>query len=136
LLFGGQSGLFRSGEPRFTLLRVFTGLSLALTHGIGKIPPSEGLIETTGSLGFPMPVFFAWAAGLSEFLGGILLALGFLTRVSSFFIAFTMLTAILGVHGADPYAKKELAFVYFFIATAFMLNGAGDWSIDRFLRKH
>lgn len=136
LLFGGESGLSVPANLGLTLLRVFTGLSLALSHGIGKIPPTEGLVETTGSLGFPMPIFFAWAAGLSEFLGGILLALGFLTRISSFFIAFTMLTAILGVHGADPYAKKELAFVYFFIATAFMLNGAGDWSIDRFLRKH
>lgn len=108
---------------------------MAFAHGAGKIPPSEGLINRTAELGFPMPVFFAWAAGMSEFLGGIFLALGFLTRISSFFIAFTMLVALIGVHGADPFNKQELAFLYLFVATAFLLKGSGDWSIDSFLRK-
>jgi putative oxidoreductase len=87
------------------------------------------------TLGFPAPGVFAWAAGLSEFLGGIFLALGFLTRISSFFIAMTMLTAIVGVHALDPFARKELALMYFVVATAFTLHGAGDWSIDSLLRK-
>jgi len=46
-----------------------------------------------------------------------------------------MLVAILGVHAADPYQKKELAFMYFFVAAAFMLKGSGDWSVDALLRK-
>ena len=86
-------------------------------------------------MGFPMPVLFAWAAGLSEFLGGILLALGFLTRISSFFIAVTMLVALIGVHSADPFNRQELAFMYLFVAIAFLLKGSGDWSVDSFLRK-
>ena len=135
ILFGGESGLSVAANAGLTLLRVFTGLSLAFAHGIGKLPPSEGLIERAGTLGFPAPIVFAWAAGLSELLGGIFLALGFLTRIASFFIAVTMLTAILGVHAADPYARKELALLYFFVAVAFMLKGAGDWSIDKLLRK-
>lgn len=135
ILFGGESGLSVAANAGLTTLRVFTGLSLALAHGIGKIPPGEGLIERAGSLGFPAPIVFAWAAGFSEFLGGIFLALGFLTRISSFFIAMTMLTAIIGVHALDPFARKELALMYFVVATAFTLHGAGDWSIDKFLRK-
>ena len=135
ILFGGESGLSVASNAGTTLLRVFTGLSLAFAHGFGKIPVGEGLVERAATLGFPAPIVFAWAAGLSEFLGGIFLALGFLTRISSFFIAVTMLTAILGVHGADPYGRKELALMYFFVAIAFMLMGAGNWSIDKFLRK-
>lgn len=135
ILFGGESGLSYAANAGLALLRIFTGISLAFAHGIGKVPPTEGLITGTANLGFPMPVVFAWAAGLSEFLGGILLALGFLTRVAGFFVAFTMLVAIVGVHGADPYQKKELAFLYFFVAAAFMLKGSGDWSVDSFLRK-
>lgn len=135
ILFGGESGLSYFANAGVTLLRIFAGISLAFAHGIGKIPPDEGLISGAASLGFPMPVVFAWAAGLSEFLGGIFLALGLFTRVLAFFIAFTMLVAILGVHGADPYQKKELAFMYFFVATAFLLKGSGDWSVDSFLRK-
>ena len=95
----------------------------------------EGLVNRTAEFGFPIPAFFAWAAGLSEFLGGIFLALGFLTRISSFFIAFTMLVALIGVHGADPFNKQELAFMYFFVAIAFLLKGASDWSVDNYLRK-
>ena len=135
VLFGGESGLSPLANAGLALLRIFTGVSIAAAHGIGKIPPSEGLINRTGELGFPVPVAFAWAAALSEFLGGIFLALGLFTRLSGFFIAFTMLVALIGVHGADPYQKQELAFMYFFIAVAFMLKGSGDWSIDSFLRK-
>ncbi len=135
ILFGGESGLSLLANAGVTLLRIFAGIALAFSHGIGKVPPGEGLITGTEKLGFPIPVFFAWSAGLAEFLGGILLALGLFTRVSSFFIAFTMFVALVGVHGADPFSKQELAFLYFFIALAFLLKGSGDWSLDNFLRK-
>jgi putative oxidoreductase len=135
ILFGGESGLSFAANAGVTLIRIFAGISLAFAHGLAKIPPSQALIERAASMGFPMPEFFAWAAALSEFIGGIFLALGFLTRISSFLIACTMLTALIGVHGADPFQKQELAFLYFFIAVGFMLKGAGDWSIDSFLRK-
>lgn len=135
VLFGGDNGLSYAANAGLTLLRIFTGVAMAMAHGYGKLPPSEGLINRTAEMGFPMPAMFAWAAGLSEFLGGILLALGLFTRLSSFFVAFTMLVALVGVHGADPFNKQELAFLYLFVAIAFMLKGGGDWSIDSFLRK-
>lgn len=135
ILFGGESGLSYAANAGLSLLRIFAGIALAFAHGIGKLPPSEGLISRTAELGFSMPVVFAWAAGLSEFLGGIFLALGFLTRISSFFIASTMLVALVGVHGADPFNKQELAFMYLFVALAFLLKGSGDWSVDSHLRK-
>jgi putative oxidoreductase len=135
ILFGGESGLSFIGNAGLALLRIFTGVALMLGHGIGKLPPSEQFIQRTGEMGFPASSVFAWAAALSEFLGGAFLALGFLTRVSSFFIACVMLTALLGVHLRDPFATQEKAFLYFFIALAFLLKGASDWSIDAFLRK-
>ncbi|MEJ7846846.1 MAG: DoxX family protein [Pyrinomonadaceae bacterium] len=135
ILFGGEPGLSVSANAGLTLLRIFAGVSLALAHGSGKMPPSEGFIGGTASMGLPMPVFFAWAASFSEFFGGIFLALGLFTRLSSFFIAVVMLTALVGVHAADPFQKQELAFLYLFIALAFLLKGSGDWSIDSFLRK-
>ncbi|HMQ02884.1 MAG TPA: DoxX family protein [Pyrinomonadaceae bacterium] len=135
ILFGGESGLSFVANAGLTLLRVFAGVAMAFAHGIGKLPPQEGLISRTESLGFPAPVVFAWAAGLSEFLGGIFLALGLFTRISSFFIAVTMLVALVGVHGSDPFNVQEKAFLFLFIALAFLLKGAGDWSLDSYLRK-
>jgi putative oxidoreductase len=135
VLFGGESGLSFPANAGLTLLRIFAGVALLMSHGMGKIPPSEQFIGTAAGIGFPMAKAFAWAAALSESLGGAFLALGFLTRPAAFFIAFTMGTALLGIHRADPFPKQELAFLYFFIAFAHLIMGAGDWSIDRFLRK-
>ena len=135
VLFGGESGLSFPANAGLTLLRIFAGVALLMSHGMGKIPPSEGFINAAGNIGFPAPSLFAWAAGLSESLGGAFLALGLFTRPAAFFIAVTMATALLGVHRADPFQKQELAFMYFFIALAHVLMGAGDWSLDRFLRK-
>lgn len=135
ILFGGESGLSPLANAGLTLLRIFTGVALMLGHGIGKFPPSPQFIQRTGEMGFPLAVVFSWAAAFSEFLGGAFLALGFLTRVSSFFIAVTMLVALLGVHLRDPFDRQEKALLYLFIALAFLLKGASDWSIDAFLRK-
>jgi putative oxidoreductase len=135
VLFGGESGLSMPANAGLTLLRLFAGVALAAGHGLGKIPPGDGLVNRAGEIGFPVPLFFAWAAAMSEFLGGIFLALGLFTRVSSFFVACVMLTALIGVHSADPFATQEKALLYLFVAMAFLLKGAGDWSIDAALRK-
>jgi putative oxidoreductase len=135
VLFGGESGLSVWANAGLALLRIFAGVALAFAHGINKLPPSEAFIERTGSFGFPVPVVFAWAAAFSEFLGGIFLAIGLFTRISSFFIICTMLTALIFVHGSDPFSRQELPFFFLFTAIAFLLKGSGDWSLDAYLRK-
>ncbi|MEK2644384.1 DoxX family protein [Bdellovibrio sp. BCCA] len=122
-------------DVALTLLRVFIGLTMAFSHGLGKLPPPQMLVDGISSLGFPAPEFFAWCAGLAEFAGGVLLALGLLTRPAAAFVVFTMLVAVLGVHGADPFAKKEMALLYMFSALFFVLHGAGRWSVDHMISK-
>jgi putative oxidoreductase len=122
------------GETSLTLLRVFAGLAIAFGHGLGKLPPSEILIAGAGAMGFPMPFLFAWCAALSEFLGGIFLALGFLTRPSAFFIGCTVAVAGFLRHSADPFKVKELAFVYLAIMVVFVVRGASSFSVDRFIK--
>lgn len=134
ILFGGETGLSFAANAGLALLRIFAGVSMAAAHGLGKMPPSEQFVGGVTNLGFPAPYVFAWAASLAEFLGGAFLALGLFTRVSSFFVASTMLTAAFGVHLNDPYQRKELALLYLAVALCFMLKGAGDWSIDAFFR--
>lgn len=134
ILFGGETGLSPLANAGLALLRIFSGVAL-ISHGLGKIPPSEQFVTRVGALGFPAASMFAWAAALSETVGGAFLALGFLTRISSFFIACVMLTALLGVHFNDPFDRQEKAFLYLFIAIAFLLKGASDWSIDGFIRR-
>ena len=112
-------------------MRLFAGLSLALAHGIGKIPPSERFIEGVGKLGFPAPTVFGWAAGLSEFAGGLLLAVGLFTRPAAAMVLVTMLVAGLGRHAQDPFKDKEKAFLYAAIALACLGLGAGRVALDQ-----
>jgi putative oxidoreductase len=76
------------------------------------------------------------AAAFSEFVGGFLLLLGFLTRIGAFFIACTMLTAVLGVHlriGFFMPRGFEYALTLLAAAVALVISGGGMASIDRAL---
>jgi putative oxidoreductase len=126
----------RSGELGLAALRIFSGLSMALAHGWGKMLPSERFIEGVGRLGFPWPTFFAHAAGYSEFIGGLLLSIGLATRPSAFFIMVTMLTAGFLSHADDPFGRKEKAFLYAVIMLVFLIRGGGRYSVDRLWRKN
>jgi putative oxidoreductase len=112
------------------ILRVFAGLTLALAHGFGKLPPSSQFIDAVRALGFPMPSFFAWCAGGAEFLGGLLLAFGLCTRPAAGAIAFTMMTAGFMQHASDSFHVKELALIYLAISLFYLLSGAGQYSLD------
>ncbi|MEN0058042.1 MAG: DoxX family protein [Bdellovibrio sp.] len=115
-----------------TVLRLFIGLTMAFSHGLGKMPPPEPLVSGVSALGFPAPEFFAWSAALAEFLGGILLAVGFLTRPAAAFVMLTMIVAAFGAHAADPFSTKEMALLYLFTSLFFVIHGAGRWSLDCF----
>ena len=90
----------------FTALRVAVGLMMAFGHWLAKVPPAAGF-EAVGSLGFRSPAVFAWAAGLSEFVGGLLIVAGLFTRPASLFLAVSMGVALFLKHGADPIFSRE-----------------------------
>ena len=134
LLFSGTENSLTT-DLMLALFRVFAGLSLALAHGFKKVPPSEGFIEHTGDLGFPMPEFFAYSAGLAEFAGGLLLAFGLFTRPAAFFVTITMFVAGFINHAGDPFGTAEKAYIYFAIAILYLVLGSGRFSADSWVRK-
>lgn len=116
------------------LLRAAFGAGIAF-HGFGKVTGDmTKFAEGVARIGFPLPLFFAWAAALSEFLGGLFLAAGLLTRPSALFVAFTMAVAAFGAHGADPFKKKELALAYLVVAAAIFFTGPGRFAFDSLFR--
>ncbi|MFZ5802885.1 MAG: DoxX family protein [Candidatus Omnitrophota bacterium] len=116
-------------------LRVLMGAGIA-THGYAKIFSGgmTGFTSAVAAMGTPLPELFAWAAALSEFLGGILLALGLATRLAALLVLITMSVAAFVHHAADPFSAKELALAYWVMAGALVLCGPGDLSLDRFLK--
>ena len=135
ILFGGDGTGSPAGDVGLMLLRGFVGLAMALTHGLGKVRNPSGIIQGAAALGFPAPTLFGWAAALSEFAGGLLLAFGLLTRPSAFLIASTMTVAAFVRHARDPFQIKELAVLYFMVGICFLFTGSGRYGLDALFRR-
>lgn len=135
LAFGGVEPSSPPAELGLLGLRVFAGLAMALAHGLGKVPPPSGFVGAVEDLGFPSPMFFAWAAGLAELVGGLFLAAGFLTRFSAFFILVTMLVAAFGRHGGEGFAEQEMALLYAAAMLPFLFAGCGRVGVDQLFRQ-
>ncbi|QGQ46168.1 DoxX family protein [Metabacillus sediminilitoris] len=124
------------------IVRLVIGL-LFVGHGAQKLFGmfgGHGIKGTGGffeSIGVKPGVTMALLAGLAEFGGGLLFAAGLLTPVAALLIIFTMLIAIIKVHGANGlWATNngyELNLVYIVIALGAALTGAGSYSLDAIL---
>ncbi len=63
----------------------------------------------------------------------LILALRILFGV--FPMIFTMCIAFFVVHGSDPFAVKELAFIYLVVFILLYIAGPGKFSLDHFIAK-
>ncbi len=100
---------------------------------MGKVPPQDGFIGRVGGLGFPVPLLFAWLAALAEFAGGLLLAIGLLTRPVAALIVFHFLAVIFIAHAGDLLDARELGIMFGLTAFLLALTGPGRYSVDAWL---
>ena len=118
--------LERHSEHVYTLLRVVAGFLFAC-HGAQKLFGFPGGVETT-----TMPLIVA--AGVIELGGGILIALGLLTRPAAFIASGTMAVAYFMGHGGKGFWPilngGELAALYAFLWLYVTFRGGGRFSLD------
>ena len=120
-----------------TLCRVFCGI-VFIVHGTPKILNLQATSEWFSGIGFP-----GWVAipvAILEFFGGILLVVGFLTRILSGLFIIEMIVAALKVHFpygfevfhlGDPMARGyEYNVALILLLLVVVLLGAGPVSID------
>jgi len=120
------------------ILRVGTGL-ICMVHGYPKMTglgsqekaSRAHLTVSIERLGLPFPHFLAIVVGTIEFVGGILVAIGLLTKLSAYAIAFVMLVAT----GRNYFQKQFLGsadfpFSVLVASLALALIGAGTISLD------
>ena len=136
--------LATSNDWTLTILRLVMGV-VFFAHGAQKALGWFGGYGFSGTMdffthkaGFPAP--FAFLAICAEFLGGIGLILGLLSRVAAFGIACNMVVAIAKIHhrfglfmnwtGAQKGEGFEFHLLVLAIAAAIMIAGAGALSID------
>lgn len=124
------------------LVRLVFGLLMA-AHGAQKIFGwfgGYGLTGTAGffdTLGFRPGRVFATAAGASEFLGGVLVAVGLFGPIGPALMLSVMIVAAMSVHRPHGvFATSngiEVPLLYGAAATALALTGAGVFSMDEAL---
>lgn len=131
-----------------TVLRLAAGIMI-LPHGLQK---TFGLFGGPGftkmmagfTQGAHIPPVFAFLAIMAEFLGGLGLILGFLTRIAAFGVLCNMLVAMtrswqFGLFMNWSGRQKGEGFEFHLLAIAIllgvMLRGAGPASIDRAIAK-
>src|SRR6202162_4976313 len=127
------------------ILRLVVGLTLA-AHGSQKLfgwwggSGMSGWIQIVTKLRIRPAAPWAWIAALSEFGGGLLVALGLLSPLGSFAIAGAMLVAIATVHWPNGFwnGKRGFEFNLALLAsvTALALTGPGTFSLDQAIGVH
>ena len=124
------NGPFR--EISHNLLRIMAGL-LFMQHGAQKLfgwLDGRQVSEIASVSG---------VAGILEFFGGALIALGLLTRPVAFILSGEMAVAYFWRHlpgGFWPILNRgELAALFCFIFLFFAAHGPGTWSLDALIRR-
>ena len=129
-----------SNSMAFIPLRLGVGIVMA-AHGAQKLFGWFGGygLEGTGkffaeNLGLEPGVLMAGLAGGTEFVGGILLLLGLLTRVSGLALAGTMAVAIFTAHPDAFFASNggmEYPLTLLLASLTLAIGGGGAFSLDR-----
>lgn len=114
-----------------TILRVVAGLAL-VTHGYPKIMNPFGATQMVEGLGFYPGVFWAPLLAATEFFGGILIAIGLLTRPASF-AAMVVLAVTIYAHWVamgQGYGGAEKSILWTAIFLFFAIRGGNRHSVD------
>lgn len=122
---------------RLAMAAVFIGHGAQKVLGTFDGPGFKTFTSINTPFSFMRPTWL-WlgAAALSELIGGVLIGLGFLTRIGAFFIACTMLTAVIGVHWPNFFSQNkgyEYPMTLLAISLSLLISGGGIASVDRAL---
>ena len=122
----------KHGNYFYFVFRVMVGL-LFFQHGVQKLFGALGgqQVEIFSLLGL---------AGIIEFFGGLMIALGLLTRYAALFGIFDMLGAWFIAHAPQGWIpilnQGELALLYLASFLIIIVYGARKWGIDNLLNKN
>lgn len=95
-----------------------------------------GDVAQYGGIFARFPVFFAWMAGFSEAVGGILLLFGFQTRIASVLVLTTMLGAIFLQQIEQGMWNTLPALGFLWVSLYTLVLGSGRFGLDYLLTKN
>ena len=128
----------KSNTTKVSLLllavRIIFGI-LLMNHGIQKWTNFQELSAVfPDPLGVGSPLSLGLAI-FGELACSMAFIIGFLYRLAMIPMMFTMVVAFFVIHGNDPFATKELAFVYLVVFILMYIIGPGKFAVDRWIGK-
>lgn len=130
-------GIASLQSPFLTVVRVYWGWQIA-QNGWGKLHNLARVTEFFASLSLPAPGPTATFVAAFEFVGGVLLAIGLLSRIAALGLVIDMTTAYITAdreaflsffadpgkfYNADP-------FIFLFVGLLILIFGPGKFSVD------
>jgi putative oxidoreductase len=138
------AGIYEPLKPyAYPLVRAVTGL-WAVPHGMQKLFGMFGgnAQATAGffsKVGLEPALPLVYLVGSVEFFGGLLIAIGLLTRPAAVGVAILMAVATIQVHLANGFFWTKTGFEYplmwCLLALAIAIKGGGQMSVDRRIGK-
>ena len=138
LFVPGVARLYEILAPlSYTLVRVSLGVFL-IPHGYAKlfqddaVPASRNFVN----FGWSYPLAWAYFIGALEFVGGIMLAIGLLTRLVAAAFAIEMAVICFGVlWPVWSWGRRgmEYALLMGIVALAILFRGGGRCSVDHYI---
>jgi putative oxidoreductase len=138
------SGIYAAFDPiALPLLRLTMGLIL-VPHGCQKLfgwfggLGFEKFTEIFDKIGWHPAVFWVALVALTESVGGLMLAFGFLTRFAAAAIVIFMINAVWSTSAKGFFWAQggmEYPILIGIVALVFLIKGGGRYSIDHALGK-
>ena len=138
------SGIYAAFDPiALPLLRLTMGLIL-VPHGCQKLfgwfggLGFEKFTEIFDKIGWHPAVFWVALVALTESVGGLMLAFGFLTRFAAAAILIFMLNAVWATSAKGFFWAQggmEYPILIGIVALVFLIKGGGRFSVDHALGK-
>lgn len=124
-----MSGKIEKFSPQVLgVTRILFGVMLA-SHGAQKV------LGAFGGVPAGTPAFIVWGAGTIELVGGLLIALGLLTRPAAFLNSGLLAVAYFMAHAPKGFWPiqngGELAVIYSWISLYFVVQGPGAFALER-----
>ena len=123
-------------QPLALVVMRLTVGAIMLVHGSHKV--FGGLHHHAQMVaGLGLPAWLGYVSAFAEFLGGLMLLVGFFTRVAACVVCFDLIVAIWKVHwhnGLTGDHGYEFPLALATLAFALIFFGAGPISLDHVLR--
>lgn len=129
------AALKRYEDLSTALLRIVTGAFLVYgtQDNVLSAARMAEFVQFLTAHRFVMPELMAPLSVYAQFLGGLLLILGLLTRWTGLVIAFNFVVALWMVHWPEDYRAWWPAGILIFLGLHFACRGGGRWSVDALL---